>query len=67
LLLLINLLIRNLLTKLYTIFMAQLNALLLVLLLCLPLLARAAITSFWDMSPIGQDTLHCLHRSGYLE
>ena len=41
--------------------------LLLTLLLTLPLLLKAAITSFWDMTPITQDTLWCLAHAGSLE
>ena len=42
------------------------NINLLILLLCLPMMSLAGITSFWDMSPIGQDILDCLNETGYL-
>lgn len=46
--------------------MANFNINLLFLLVCLPLMSLAGITSFWDMSPIGQDVLDCLTETGYL-
>jgi hypothetical protein len=38
----------------------------LLVLLCLPLITLAGITSFWDMTPIGQGVLDCLFETGYL-
>jgi hypothetical protein len=47
----------------HSLIMAQPN----IFLLCLLPLAMAGITSFWDMTPIGPDLIHCLASTGYLE
>jgi hypothetical protein len=63
---LIKLLIRNILTKLYIIFMNPLISPFLMLLLYLPP-RKGRHHQLLGQEPIAQEVLHCLAHSGYLE